>query len=433
VGRWLIVLVLLVAAVATAAVIWQRQGAATGQRTLVERLERGVFIREISGTGIVEAAQERTLTFATSGTVAELLVQEGQRVAAGTVLARLDTTAITRELTTARTNLASAQADLNNLIAQQRVDQLELQTAVTSQQNALASAEQAVREAQTQLATTEQLFNAGAASRSELERAQDALSQALRQQQQAAVSLEAARQRVESFGPLALARRASSEANITSLQTRIATLEETLRDTELIAPFGGVVASIGFKVGDLVGPQQSLRLVDTSQLSVRARFDENRALELAPGQAATIAPDADAGLRLAAVVSRINPVAVREGGAAQLIAHLDFQNRADAQLVKPGFTVTARVVVNRLDDVLLVPLEAITERDGLAWVTRVRESEPGRGSAERVEITVLDRNPTLAAARPATGALLEAGELIAVINLDALTDGTAVVYTPLSP
>lgn len=428
-GRWLIVLVLLVAAVATAAVLWQRRGDTTGQRTLVERLEQGVFTREISGTGIVEAAQERTLSFAVSGTVAERLVTEGEQVAAGAVLARLDTAAISRDLTTARTNLASAQADLNNLVAQQRVDQLELENAVSSSQNALTSAEQAVREAQTQLATTEQLFNAGAASRSELERAQDALSQALRQQQQASVNLQAARQRAESFGPLAVARRASSEANIASLQTRIATLQETLRDTELIAPFSGVVASIGFKTGDLVGPQQSLRLVDTSRLSVRARFDENQALELAPGQVATITPDADAGRRLAAVVSRVNPVAVREGGAAQLIADLDFQNDADAQLVKPGFTVTARVVVNRLDDALLIPLEAITERDGLAWVTRVRESEPGRGSAERVEIEILDRNPTIAAVR----SQLEPGALIAVINLDLLADGAAVVYTPLTP
>lgn len=432
-GRWLIVLILLVAAGATVAVVWQRRSAPTGQRTLVERLERGTFTREINGTGVVEAAQERALSFAMSGTVAELLVEEGQQVAAGAVLARLDATAIARDLTTARTNLASAQADLQNLIAQQRVDRLELEGAVTSAQNALASAEQTLRDAEAQLATTEQLFEAGAASRNELERAREALGQAQRQVQQATVSLQAARQRAESFDQLALARRASSEANITGLQTRIATLEETLRDTELIAPFSGVVASIGFKVGDLVGPQQVLRLVDTSRLSVRARFDENRALELAAGQFATITPDADAGRRLAAVVRRVNPVAVREGGAAQLIADLDFVDDAGAALIKPGFTVTARVVVNRLDDVLLVPLEAITERDGQSWVTRVHESEPGRGTAEQVEITVLDRNPTLAAAEPAAGAQLLPGDLIAVINLDALADGAAVTYTPLRP
>ncbi len=431
--RWLLVIVAVVAVVAVGVVFLRRSSAPQGVRTAVERVTTGAFTREVSGTGVVEAARERTLTFGMGGTVAEIPVEEGDRVAAGAVLARLDTAALERDLASSQASLTSAQADARRLAAQQEVDELDTASGVESARSTLENARETLREAQTALSTSQRLFDAGAASQSELTAAQDAATQAQRAVEVAEGSLRTAESRESSFAQLSEAQTRSSEATIAGLETTIGNLQENLEEAVLTAPFAGVVSDIGFDVGDQVSAANgSVTLIDTSTLTVRADFDENRALELAAGQPAQVVPDADTSRSFEAVVRRVSPVADRDGSAAQVEAELDFtgaaQEAVEAGLIKPGYTVTARVTVNEIADALLVPLEAISEEDNTSWVYKVTESEPGEGTAARVTLEVLDRNATLAAARSDA---LAAGDLIAVINLDTLEDGP-VQYEPLT-
>ncbi len=433
--RWLLIIVAVVVVAGVAFVFLRRSSAPQGARTAVERVTAGEFTRDVSGTGVVEAAQERTLTFGMSGTVAEIPVQEGARVAAGAVLASLDTAALERDLASNQASLASAQADARRLAAQQRVDELDTASGVDTARSSLENAREALREAQTSLSTTQRLFDAGATSQSDLTAAQDAAAQAQRAVSQAEAALQTAESRNASFAQLSDAQTSSSEATIAGLETTIANLQENLGEATLTAPFAGVVSSVGFDVGDQVSAAggAAVTLVDTSSLSVKADFDENRALELAAGQSASIVPDADTNRSFEAVVRRVSPVANRDGSAAQVEAELDFtggaQGAVDAGLIKPGYTVTARVTVNDIENTLLVPLEAVSEEDNTNWVYKVTQSAPGEGVAERVTLDVLDRNATLAAAQSDD---LNAGDLIAVINLDTLEDGGPVQYDPLT-
>lgn len=431
VGRWIVVGVLVVAVAAAAFALYRRNSAPKLQRTLVEQLETGAFRREVSGTGVVEAKTERTLSFKTSGTVESVFVSEGDEVVAGAVLAQLDSAALERDLASSQANLQSAQADLNRLNAQQEVDRIDAQSAVSSAQNTLSTAQEALANAQQSLATQQRLFETGAVSQNDLTQAREAVASTERQVANAELSLQSARARQGSFGELASAQRASIEAQIAGLETTIANLEASLADMTLSAPFAGTVATLEFEVGDVVGTAQggTLRLVDTSSLLITAKFDENRAAELRAGQNATVTPDADASRRLSATVRRVGTVANRSTGTAQLEAALDFDNLDEASaLVRPGYTVTTRVELNALDDALLVPLEAITETDDEAYIFVVTESEPGEGTARKAAVTILDRNATIAAVESSEVA---AGDLIAVINLEELEDAEGVSYDPL--
>ena len=429
VTRWIVLAVLLVAVGAAAFAIFRRSRAPELSRTLVERVEAGTFQREVSGTGTVEAALERSLSFGAAGTVADILVAEGDEVAAGAMLATLDTAALERDLASSRANLASAQADLERLDAQQQIDLIDVDSSVATARDTVTNLEESLNAARSTLATTERLFATGAASQDELTRAREAASGAERQLASARLGLQSAQTRRDSFGGLAAAQRSSSAAQIAQLETAIANLEETLQEATLFAPFAGTVAEIGFEVGEQISPANTLRLVDTSSLFVSARFDENRAAELRAGQSATVVPDAASTESLAARVRRVGAVANRTNNSAQLEADLEFTDEAQGgATVRPGYTVTARVTVNAVEDALLIPLEAITETDGEAFVYKVSESEPGEGSAERVTLQVLDRNATVAAA---TSDNLAAGDLIALINLDELEPGAAVGYDPL--
>lgn len=95
-------------------------------------------------TGQFEAAQETALSFEEGGTIADLLVREGDRVAAGDVVARLDTRILEAERTRLQASRAAlaAQAELarrtnerqqalleGGHVTQQRVDETSLQLA----------------------------------------------------------------------------------------------------------------------------------------------------------------------------------------------------------------------------------------------------------------------------------------------------------------
>jgi HlyD family secretion protein len=443
VGRWILIGVIVLAVGAAAFALLQRGGRPELKRTSVERVTQGEFIRDVSGSGTIEADRERTLSFPSTGTVAEVFVSEGDDVTIGQPLARLDTASLERDLASNQASLESARAELARTQAQQDVDRLDTDTTLVTAQDTVANAEATLADAQRLLDTTQRLVNAGAASQDELTKAQNDYNTAARSLEQARLSLQTAQTRQSNFGGLAEAQIASANAQIKQLETTIANIEQQIRDATLLAPFAGTVTDLGFKSGDQISAASgtgsnavtgTVTIVDTSSLYVSANFDENRALELKPGQAAVITPDADTRQELAATLRRVSPVATRpsssgSSGAAQIEAIFDFSEEAlQTGLARPGYTVTARVTVNALDDVMLVPLEAVSEEDDESFVYKVTETESGQGTVERVAVEVLDRNATLAATRSDN---LQANDLIAVINLEELQAGDNVAYDPV--
>lgn len=431
--RWLILGLLIVALGAAAFVALRRAGGPSLRRSAVEALEGGTFVREVSGTGVIEAASERRLTFRSPGIVAEILVAPGDRVESGALLARQDTASLERELASSRANLQSAQADLQRSLAQQLADRLDVQNATVAAEGALANAETELENARTALETAVQLREAGGISRDDFDRAEERRMQAERRANEARLSLDTAREREAAFVQLAAARRASAEAAVASIETAIASLQQRVAEADLLAPFAGTVSAIDFKLGESAEPlsQSAVHLVDTSSLRVRADFAENRAVDLTEGQAATIIPDADQRLRLEGLVERIGTTARQTQGAALVEVVFGFAPSAraaiDSGLIRPGFNVDVRVEVNRIEDILLVPLQAISESGDDSWIYRVNESEPGLGIVERVEIDILDRNSTVAAVDSDS---LARDDLVALIDLDELESGEQIRYDP---
>ncbi|MDO9490069.1 MAG: efflux RND transporter periplasmic adaptor subunit [Sphingomonadaceae bacterium] len=68
-------------------------------------------------SGTVRAKRETALSFVTAGRVAEVLVEDGQRVTRGQLLARLDTTAVGAGAATAQAEAVRAQAELRRMTA----------------------------------------------------------------------------------------------------------------------------------------------------------------------------------------------------------------------------------------------------------------------------------------------------------------------------
>src|SRR5262245_1305530 len=91
-GRWLAGGGALVVIMIIAAVLLNSMGtrATTTPSTSTTTVTRGTIIASVSGSGTVAAAQTLDLAFQSAGTVTQVLVKEGERVAAGQALATID-------------------------------------------------------------------------------------------------------------------------------------------------------------------------------------------------------------------------------------------------------------------------------------------------------------------------------------------------------
>ncbi len=101
----------------------------------VVQIRRDTILATINATGRIEPEAEVQVNFETTGVVAEVLVERGQRVTAGTVLARLETDELELAVKRARADLARAQAQLEQLYRPALAEE------VASAQAAVASAQ----------------------------------------------------------------------------------------------------------------------------------------------------------------------------------------------------------------------------------------------------------------------------------------------------
>lgn len=82
-----------------------------------ESVKRGTLEQTVSATGAVEPAQDIELTFRVGGRLTELVAKEGQKVTAGTVLARLDARSLSAQIAQQQASVAAAVADLQRVQA----------------------------------------------------------------------------------------------------------------------------------------------------------------------------------------------------------------------------------------------------------------------------------------------------------------------------
>ena len=135
-----VVVVLIVAA----GLFWRGQTAVSNQAAEVQTGDIvAAFVGDLSASatasGTVLAQQEAALSLTASGTVAEVTVAVGDRVAADDVLLRLQTAELERAVTSAEQNLVIQQANLESLLAEaSAADVAAAQAAVASAEASLA-------------------------------------------------------------------------------------------------------------------------------------------------------------------------------------------------------------------------------------------------------------------------------------------------------
>lgn len=261
-------------------------------------------------SGHVEATEVR-VAGQVGGRLVELRAAEGDRVAAGDVVGRLDTRDVELEIARADAGRATAEAELRLLLTGARpedVRQAEAQTDALQAEIGAIDAELVAAEADRD--RFESLLAADAGSRKQRD---DALArvnilqqraQAVRQQVRAAEQVVA---RLESGARVEEIEAARTR--VASIDAQIAVLRKRIDDATVVTPAGGIVTQVLVEQGEFVAPMMPLLVVtDIDRAWANLFVPEPAVPRLTIGQEAQVFTDAG-GAGLPGTVTFVSPQA----------------------------------------------------------------------------------------------------------------------------
>jgi HlyD family secretion protein len=314
--------ILLVAALAIAALGWYL-GREPPLRVSLHTVSRGTVELTVSNTraGTVKACRRSALSMPGGGRVEALYVREGAEVAAGQLLL---------ELWNADRKAMLSQAESQLAAASHRREQ------------GCVEATNALRESR-RLATL--------------------LERKLASQELA----EAAETRARSA---AFACRAAGDEQQTA-QANLELNSALLAETQLRAPFAGIVAEVNGEVGEFVTPSPpgipmppAIDLIDYSCLYVSAPIDEVDAGRLVVGQRARISLDAFRDAGFSGRLDRIAPYVLElEKQARTVEIDVLFDNPADRERLLVGYSADVDLILETREGALRLPAEAVLDDD----------------------------------------------------------------------
>ena len=171
----------------------------------------------------------------------------------------------------------------------------------------------------------------------------------------------------------ALARQASCDALTTDVkraQAQIQVVQSGLERTVMTAPFAGIVARITGEIGEYATPSPPgiatppvVDLIDDTCLYVSAPMDEIDAPKLKTGQFTRITLDALPGQVFTGKIRRIAPYVTEvEKQARTVDVEVDFDEPPNLLLLV-GYSADVEAVIDRHDDVLRIPAQAIRQKN----------------------------------------------------------------------
>jgi RND family efflux transporter MFP subunit len=405
----------------------------------VARVEQATIARTLEVSGTVVPARSAEVVPKISGRVARVLVQDGDRVAAGQPLVELDATDQRNELAQALAALAAAEARLAALERGQRPQERQVVfNALMQAQNQLKAAEAqlvlaraTLRVAEDNLRRHEQLLRDGAVSQAQVDQVRLQYDQARAQADAAHTQVEIARSAVDSARQQwELSQAGAREEDLRAARAQVAqaravaaVARQRLASMTIRAPFAGRVSGVTVSVGDYVVSGDFAgrsgivaQVYDERTLDVEVRIGERDIGLLRLGQPAVVRLEGAGGATAEAAVRVISPAA----DAASRSAVVRLRLASGAPRVAPGTFARGEIVVERRAGVLLVPRAAVvageppTVRVVVDGTVQVRPVTLGFTEGDRIEVRRgLSLNEEVVVLGPES---LPAGTRVRVVN-----------------
>lgn len=317
--------------------------------------------------------------------IKKFYVQRGSEVRAGQLLAELENQDLVGALTESQGGYEQAEAGYKN--------------ALQSASQDLQVAKEQLDAAQKLYDSRETLYEQGAMAARDVEDASIALTQARNQYDlaQKAYNLKAA------------------AGQVTAAKGKTVSAEAQLNYTKIVSPINGVVADRPYYAGE-TPPSGSpiLTIMDLSSVVARAYVSPQQAAQLHVGDSASFSPGGGQP-ETAGKVTVVSPAVDPNSTTVQVWV----QAPNPGERLKPGSTVSLRIVANTVKDAVVVPAEAVlTAPDGSTSVMVIGQDGQAHLTSVKTEIREGDEVQIVSG--------LRGGEHVVTTGAYGLPDGTKV-------
>ncbi len=317
------------------------------QKVAVEKVTRRNIIETVSANGKIQPAKDVKISPYISGEVVQLYVKEGNFVKKGQKLAKIDPKIYISSFQQAEAAVKTTEANQANSKAR------------------LAQSQAQYTKSKLDFARSEELWKKQVISDADYDAARSTYLVAKAEVKAAEESFKA------------------SWFQVKSSKAKLSEAEENLNRTTIYAPNNGTVAKLSVQVGERVtGASQFsagteiMRIANLNMLEVKVEVNENDIVQVAMNDTALIEVDAYLNRKFKGIVTEIATSANTTGVSADQVTNFDVKIKmlksSYADLIRPknlipspfrpGMSATVEIQTKREDNVLAVPIQAVTTR-----------------------------------------------------------------------
>ncbi len=358
------------------------------------QVEKGPITLTVSTTGRVVSNLDVEIKCKASGEIVELPHNISDTIQKGDLLLQIDPVDEQRNVRQAEAQLSSSQARLaqsrtnleiaeKNLTIERRRAEANLKSAKSKAADSDSRSKRAGELFKKKLISQEDYdaeVTVAIQSEASLENAQTEIEDLKVKE----VELEIKRQEIK-----------LNEAQAEMDTINLAICQRRLEETRVVAPIDGVVSQRSVQIGQIIssgitnvgGGTAAMTLSDLSHVFILASVDESDIGYVKEHQRAIITVDAYPGIVFEGDVVIIAVKGTNTSNVVTFEVKIEVVS-ANKTLLKPEMTANVEITAAKKTEALLVPMEAVTLKEGAHYVTRVQAD--GTTEVRPVEVGITD-------------------------------------------
>ncbi len=340
------------------------------------RVLRQDLTQTVSANGEIKPKKDVNVSSNMMGRIVHMPVKEGDRVRTGDLLVQLESIQTEADVKAAEASLDAAEADVEGMVAQ-----------IRSADATVASAKAEITRAEADLVRAKQAFDRQEQLNNQGIVAKDAYEKAKADYQIADATLVSDKARLaqsEAQAAQALKQRDSTYTRIAQQRAALTRAKDAFSKATIRATLDGIITYLPVNEGEIaiVGVQNQpgtvlMTIADMSVITAEVNVDETDIVNVKLGQEAQIKVDALGDKVLMGRVSEVGNSALTRGNgtttATATSTSTTTQEAKDFKVVvtlddppkelRPGLSCTATIVTATRQQILTVPIQALTIRE----------------------------------------------------------------------
>ena len=372
------------------------------QQVPIGEVKRGALFLDLYEEGEVEAIQSTDITaprisWRYGNLKITEMIKDGQEVQGGDTLIVFDPSEVLKGIIDAESSLEIAEADYERMIAQQQSDMEDLKAGyeVTRISHEISKIRFESSVYESDIRKKEIQLN--------LDKAE--------------IALQRSKEQMENRIKIQNEEVKQKRLSIQRFEANLEEARETLKQLSVISPSSGIAivernrsTNNKFQIGEQVWAGQSIiQLPDLTSLKATVQINEVDIAKISKNLKVEIKPDAFSDSTFTGTVKSIANLAINKERSSKIkVFPVEITlNETDKNLL-PGLTVSCRIILDEIDDVLYIPLDALQLEGDKSYVYKKRgnsfdkvEIETGKNNTDYVIVTSgLKENDQIALINP---------------------------------